>query len=79
MHVKATVHVKAACVSTSVRTGGGHVDGPGRVLSSFQKCFSVCEFNVCPNQHVILEKTTQQLEKAPQSSAGQLTSAKSTF
>lgn len=51
-------------VSTSVR-GECLCLGPvlGGSFSSWPKCFSACELNICPNQHIILEKpTTQQLK-----------------
>lgn len=48
-------HTKHVCVSTSVRM---HVLGGS--FSSWPKCFSACELNICPNQHIILEKPTRQ-------------------
>lgn len=57
-------HTKHVCVSTSVRRECLSL-GPvlGGSFSSWPKCFSACELNICPNQHIILEKpTTPQLK-----------------
>lgn len=68
--------MKPVCVYMSDRTEGLDLwPVLGQILSWWQKCFSVCEFNICPNQQVILEKpVTQQLKKGLQSvsSGGQL-------
>lgn len=54
-------HTKHVCVSTSVRRECLCL-GPvlGGAFSSWPKCFSACELNISPNQHIILEKTTTQ-------------------